>query len=198
VNFMTRRAMRRYRRAFLGSGRRDAVAVATHLRDSLPFPDGSGSVRASGVYPSADLSPDGDPVRAAVAALGGAEFWAEDYREGGDVIHAVYVVTMPRTAHLAWTRAQLQGGPVMNDNDTSQQGGTLGTRKVRVRAFGDTADEIELFALDEARRVFGPDIPLVIDRSYAIFPVEDGRIGAPPADGKAYTASVDVRERAGS
>ena len=42
----------------------------------------------------------------------------------------------------------------MSDNDTGWQDGTLG-RKHRVLAFGDTADEIELFALDKARRVFG-------------------------------------------
>lgn len=109
MNFLTRRAMRRYCRAFLGLGRSDALAVATHLRDSLPFLDGNAPVCASGVYPSADLSPS-DPVREAVTALGGAEFWVEDYRERGDVIHAVYVVTMPRTAHLAWPRKQQQGG----------------------------------------------------------------------------------------
>jgi hypothetical protein len=85
----------------------------------------------------------------------------------------------------------------MSDNDTGQQGGTLGTRKVRVRAFGDTADEIELFALDEARRVSGADVPLAIDRSYLIVRVEATSLAA-SAGGKAYTASVDVRERAES
>jgi hypothetical protein len=82
----------------------------------------------------------------------------------------------------------------MSDNDMTRQEGALGTRKVRVRAFGDTADEIELFALDEARRVFGPDVPLTIDRSYLIVRVE-ATSQAPSAGGKAYTASVDVRER---
>jgi hypothetical protein len=81
-------------------------------------------------------------------------------------------------------------------NDTSQSG-VFGTRKVRVRAFGDTADEIDLFALDEARRVFGPDVPLAIDHSYLIVPVENTSQGG-KAGGKAYTASVDVRERPGS
>jgi hypothetical protein len=84
----------------------------------------------------------------------------------------------------------------MND-DSSQQGGALGTRKIRVRAFGDTADEIELSALDEARRVFGPDVPLAIERSYLIVRVENTS-QAPNAGGKAYTASVDVRERSQS
>lgn len=86
----------------------------------------------------------------------------------------------------------------MSDNDTSRQGDALDTRKVRVRAFGDTADEIELYALDEARRVFGPDVPLSIDRSYLIVRVEATDAVAASAGGKAYTASVDVRERAGS
>jgi hypothetical protein len=85
----------------------------------------------------------------------------------------------------------------MSDNDMTRQEGALGTRKVRVRAFGDTADEIELFALDEARRVFGPDVPLAIDRSYLIVRVEATSL-APSAGGKTYTASVDVRERSGS
>jgi hypothetical protein len=84
------------------------------------------------------------------------------------------------------------------NDDTSQQGGYLGTRKVRVRAFGDTADEIELFALDEARRVFGPDAPLAVDRSYLIVRVEVTSATAEVAGGKGYTASVDIRERAGS
>jgi hypothetical protein len=85
----------------------------------------------------------------------------------------------------------------MSDNDTGQQDGTLGRRSLRVRAFGDTADEIELFALDEARRVFGPDVPLAIDRSYLIVRVEATSL-APSAGGKTYTASVDIRERSGS
>lgn len=85
----------------------------------------------------------------------------------------------------------------MSDNDTSRQDGTLG-RRLRVRAFGDTADEIELFALDEARRVFGQDVPLEIDRSYLIVRVEVTSAVAEAAGGKGYTAPVDVRERAGS
>jgi hypothetical protein len=101
----------------------------------------------------------------------------------------------PRVARGRPGRGNGDGGPIMNDSDTSQQGGALGTRKIRVRAFGDTADEIELSALDEARRVFGPDVPLAIDRSYLIVPVENTSATAEAAGGKGYTASVDVRER---
>jgi len=98
---MTRRAMRRYRRAFLESDRRNTFAVATHLRDSLPFfVEGDAPVCASGVYLSGGLSPD-NPVREAVAALGGAEFWVEDCRGPGEFIHSVYVVTVPRAVYLA-------------------------------------------------------------------------------------------------
>ena len=44
------------------------------------------------------------------------------------------------------------------------------TRTFTISVAGDTADEIDLFALDEARRVFGPDVPLAIDHSYLIVP----------------------------
>jgi hypothetical protein len=101
VSFLTRWAVSRCRRAFLVRERRDAIAVATHLRDASPFhADGNAAVIASGVYLSAGLVPDG-PVREAVAALGGAEFWVEDHRGGEDLVHSVYVVTMTRAAHLA-------------------------------------------------------------------------------------------------
>lgn len=68
-------------------------------------------------------------------------------------------------------------------------------RSLRVRAFGDTADEIELSALDEARRVFGDDAKLTIRRDYLINRVGPDGTLAPFADGKSYTASVDVREQ---
>ena len=85
----------------------------------------------------------------------------------------------------------------MNDNDTGRQLGPLG-RTISVRAFGDTADEIELFALDEARRVFGADIPLAIILNYQINSVDPTSSLAPFAGGKGYCASVMVGERAGS
>lgn len=81
----------------------------------------------------------------------------------------------------------------MNEH-TEQQDGTLG-RSIRILVFGDTADEIELYALDEARRVFGADIPLEIERSYQINPVGSHGPLIPQADGKRYSASVRVRER---
>lgn len=85
----------------------------------------------------------------------------------------------------------------MNDNDTSQQGGTLG-RKITVTAFGDTADEVELYALDEARRFFGVDIPLEIVRDYQTHRLGPATSLAKDAGGKAYVATVTVRERAQS
>lgn len=85
----------------------------------------------------------------------------------------------------------------MNDNETDRQDGTLG-RRISVRAFGDTADEIELYALDEARLVFGADVPLEIVRDYQINPIYSGSSLTAFADGKTRVATVIVRERAGS
>jgi hypothetical protein len=83
----------------------------------------------------------------------------------------------------------------VSDNETGQHGGTLG-RKISVLAFGDTADEIELNALDEARLVFGPDIALEIIRDYEIRTVLPGGVLATTANGKRYHATVTVRELA--
>ena len=41
-------------------------------------------------------------------------------------------------------------------------------RGVSVTAYGNTADELELDALDKAREIFGADTPLVISRNYQI------------------------------
>ena len=95
-SFLDRRAQRRYRRAFLARGWRNSYVVAAHLRDALPFLDQGQLVAASGVYPcSTLLQSSTDPVRRAVADLGGVEFWVED----GLVIHSVYVITEARAAY---------------------------------------------------------------------------------------------------
>lgn len=54
-------------------------------------------------------------------------------------------------------------------------------------AVGDTADEIELAALDKARAFFGPDVRLEVVRNYAI--VTNWTL----TTGK-YAAVVNVRE----
>ncbi len=71
-------------------------------------------------------------------------------------------------------------------------------RSLTLTAFGDTADEIELCALDEARPFFGDGVQLEVKRDYRARPTTDGqRAGVPPwppaSAGKKYTADVIVR-----
>ncbi len=66
-------------------------------------------------------------------------------------------------------------------NDTSNG------RRIMVDATGDTANEIELAALDEARQVFGEDVKLAVDRDYGVTPNGNG-------NGKKYRATVWISE----
>jgi hypothetical protein len=66
-----------------------------------------------------------------------------------------------------------------------------------VLVFGDTADEIELAALDKARAFFGVHAHLTIP-GYIVHDDGDSTIGGaeplyPQAGGKKYRARVDVR-----
>lgn len=81
----------------------------------------------------------------------------------------------------------------MNESDTGQQAGGIG-RRISVLAYGDNADEIELSALDQARRFFGDDMRLEVVRDYAVS--DAVRVGtlAVQAGGKAFVASITVRE----
>lgn len=54
-------------------------------------------------------------------------------------------------------------------NDDTQQGERRLGRSIEVLAFGDNADEIELAALDEARKFFGKDIRLEVIRDYRVY-----------------------------
>lgn len=60
-------------------------------------------------------------------------------------------------------------------------------RSARVTGYGNTADEIELSALDEARKIFGPDLPLMVEQNYKIFPDNSER-------SEAWHATIDVQE----
>lgn len=46
--------------------------------------------------------------------------------------------------------------------------GTGSGRGIIVLAYGKTADELELHALDEAREFFGPDTQMEVVRSYSV------------------------------
>jgi len=82
----------------------------------------------------------------------------------------------------------------MSDNDTSRHDEALG-RKISVLAFGDTADEIELYALDQARAFFGKDLRLEVVRSYEVWGISTGSMLA-KAGGKQHHAQITVREAA--
>jgi len=62
-------------------------------------------------------------------------------------------------------------------------------REILVTAYGDTAEEVELAALDDARAAFGAGVQLEIERAYRLFPTRDGRETA----GRQYHADVLVR-----
>jgi hypothetical protein len=98
-SFLDKRAERRYRRVFLArAAGANSYVVASHLRDSLPFIP-SERVMASGIYACSELRSPADPVRRAVAGLGGVEFWVDD----GLFVHSVYVITETRQAYLERT-----------------------------------------------------------------------------------------------
>jgi hypothetical protein len=66
-------------------------------------------------------------------------------------------------------------------------------RSVSVLVFGDTADEIELAALDEVRPFFGDGVILEVVREWEAFDTS-GPVGQmPQAAGKKYYARVTVR-----
>ena len=79
-------------------------------------------------------------------------------------------------------------------NDDTQQGERSLGRSIEVLASGDNADEIELAALDEARKFFGKDIRLEVVRDYRVFDVRPGSALEAKAAGKGYQATVTVRE----
>jgi hypothetical protein len=68
-------------------------------------------------------------------------------------------------------------------------------RSLTVRAFGDTANEIELYALDEARAFFGDDIKLTVERDYVTSAISSASRHTLPGEvaDKKYLATVLVR-----
>jgi hypothetical protein len=64
---------------------------------------------------------------------------------------------------------------------------TRSGRLMQVEARGDTANEIELAALDEARQFFGEDVRLKVQGNYNI-------TGNSTPDGKKYRATVWIQE----
>lgn len=78
---------------------------------------------------------------------------------------------------------------MMDDTDRETQ---PAGRVMRVLAFGDTATEIELAGLDEARAFFGADLQLRVIPDYKVFPALPGEADSGQAGGKKYRSSVLV------
>ena len=66
-------------------------------------------------------------------------------------------------------------------------------RILHVYVCGDTADEIELAALDEARAFFGPDRRLAVIPAYRIGATASSTLPEVRGSGKRYVAGIDVR-----
>jgi hypothetical protein len=81
-------------------------------------------------------------------------------------------------------------GVRMHDDDITERLKYPG-RIFRTSVVGDTADEIELAALDEARVFFGDGRQLEVVHDYQAIPVE--LIPRHAQSGKKYTAEVCVR-----
>jgi len=80
----------------------------------------------------------------------------------------------------------------MDDRDIEQQQESPG-RVMYVVAFGDTADEIEMSALDQAREFFGPDRHLAIIPKYGASLVHAAHPPNYRESGKRYYAHITVR-----
>jgi len=77
----------------------------------------------------------------------------------------------------------------MNEDTAARQESP--SRVINVFVPGDTVDEIELAALDEARAFFGADRKLEIVRNYEVHAVSPGSRLA--ESGKKYSAALKVR-----
>ena len=76
--------------------------------------------------------------------------------------------------------------------DTNRETRPAG-REVSVFVFGDTADELELAALDEARPFFGDTVQLRVVPDYTAHQVLPNGALAARAAGKRYQANMLVR-----
>lgn len=79
---------------------------------------------------------------------------------------------------------------VMNGDNLAQRTGE--GRTMSVLAYGDNAAELEMYALDEARKFFGTELRLEIVQDYKV--VTAGETDA--SGGKRYRAGLIIRERA--
>ena len=67
-------------------------------------------------------------------------------------------------------------------------------RSMTVRAYGNTADELELMALDGARKVFGNDVQLTVVRDYTVAePILTSMVREAEEHGAAYFSDITVR-----
>jgi hypothetical protein len=71
------------------------------------------------------------------------------------------------------------------DNDATPQ-----LRSIRVDAYGNSAAELEMYALDAARDFFGPDVMLRIVRNYQV--VEPMVMESRNTGGKKWYARVKI------
>lgn len=78
----------------------------------------------------------------------------------------------------------------MNE-DTDRQVQPPPGRLMNVTVYGDTAEELELAALDQARKFFGSDPRLEVVRDYQVTGVIPGN--HTDANGKLYVAGMRVR-----
>lgn len=66
-------------------------------------------------------------------------------------------------------------------------------RSIRLIGYGDTADEIELDTLDQARAVFGQDCQLQVDRSGGGYRVNSAiETGRGESGGKKWSAAITI------
>lgn len=81
----------------------------------------------------------------------------------------------------------------MNDDIRSDEHTASPGRILWVVAYGDTADEIEMAALDAAREFFGPDRRLAVIPDYQVSSIGPHSPARDRASGKRYVTSAKVR-----
>jgi hypothetical protein len=84
----------------------------------------------------------------------------------------------------------------MSDDITGTEAHATG-RSIQVLAFGDNPEELELDAIDKARKFFGGSVRLEVERSYRVDAVLPGGALEKDAGGKNWFAVVTLREPTG-
>lgn len=72
--------------------------------------------------------------------------------------------------------------------------GTSYGRSMNVTAFGDSVDELELGAFDEARELFGADARLEVVRTYSVHTISGFSPRELRESGKKYFSRIEMRE----